>query len=251
MSDSQDRYYKSIPRMLADILEHTRNTPGHIEHIFHPRDYTGFRCSKTGKRWLMQIIRAREDRVRASALFHINTRDGAAEYLSRGEMPPSIREMASKRFEHDDQGSHQLWTRRPLASEQEALLKPILDAGYELLGRGGHRAVFQADDPEWVFKVALSSRGRTANELESIRSLRYGKESRIPFADCHLSTVLGTEVLMMEWVKPYDIMDPPCRLGDLPEWVQWVDFVQVGWTNQGVLVAYDFERLAEEAGYPS
>lgn len=151
----------------------------------------------------------------------------------------------------DYQGSRQILMRRPPTEVQEARLAPFRDAGYELLGRGGHRAVFQADDPGWVFKVALSSRGQTANELESIRSLRYGKGSLIPFADCHLSTTLGTEVLMMEWVKPYNIMDPPCRLGELPEWVQWVDFVQVGWTNEGELVAYDFEKLAEEAGYPS
>lgn len=151
-----------------------------------------------------------------------------------------------KTSEHD--GTQSLWSRGPLSAEHLAILQPFLDK-YELLGRGGHRAVFQAEDPDWVFKVAMTPRGKEANERESVLSLQYGKEDRIPFADCHLAPVLGVEVLMMEWVAPFNIMSPQVPFGELPEWTQWVDFAQVGWTNQGELVAYDYERLAEEAGY--
>jgi hypothetical protein len=96
---------------------------------------------------------------------------------------------------------------------------------------GGHRAVFSVGD-DWVLKVPLTWEGDAMNQYEACHS-----DPKIPLAQCrlHISEPSGVALLWMERITPLH----PGKRYDLPEWTDFVDCAQVGYTTSGELVAYD------------
>lgn len=116
---------------------------------------------------------------------------------------------------------------------------------------GGTRDTYVGD--EWVWKVprnTLFRSGDAQNELEAelYAKRANGEEVDIPVAECYL---LNDGVLKMRRVKTiHDLRKPadaPNAFGgrpywdnpDVPSWVHDVDSAQVGYDQDGVLVAYD------------
>lgn len=84
--------------------------------------------------------------------------------------------------------------------------------------------------PRYVIKLPLTEAGRRANRAEAAMS---DAVDGIPMAQCRLMEMRGVEVLWMEYVEPVVASD------ELPPWALGVDEVQVGYTAEGLLVAYD------------
>lgn len=95
---------------------------------------------------------------------------------------------------------------------------------------GGSRAVYR--DGGVVHKLPLTDRGMFANGTEAL----HPDDDYIPLATCHLHVEEpeGIPVLTMQAVKEHH-----APYNQLPDWAGWVDCGQVGFTENGTLVAYD------------
>ena len=101
---------------------------------------------------------------------------------------------------------------------------------YPCLGTGRHRTVFDMGDG-WVLKLPQNIYGDGSNDLE-VQLANSDEPSDIPFARCDMVDFFGIPAVKMEKVEQ--------ARGNLPEWTNYVDCGQVGWTQDGRLVAYDF-----------
>jgi hypothetical protein len=99
--------------------------------------------------------------------------------------------------------------------------------GEPLLGRT--RAVFDRGDG-FVIKVPLDDEGLLDNWSES----RHDDEG-LPLAKCTLEADGDCRILVMERVR----MPTAEEARALPDWTDWIDCRQVGWTADGRLVAFD------------
>lgn len=103
----------------------------------------------------------------------------------------------------------------------------------ELLGVGRHRAVFALPGERYVLKVPIVEMGYFDNSRENRLCRRDGWLLRKQMARCRL---LPSGLLVMERVtEPHEH-----ERRDFPDWVGGVDCGQVGYTQDGRLVAYDF-----------
>jgi hypothetical protein len=102
-------------------------------------------------------------------------------------------------------------------------------AGLEVLGSGRTRITFAISDEE-VFKVAHCVEGLSDNALEARRC--EADDLGFPLAECRIETINGIEGLVMERVEP--------MWANFPKWASRVDDNQVGLTQWGQVVAFDF-----------
>lgn len=94
---------------------------------------------------------------------------------------------------------------------------------------GRNRTVFRSKCGEWVYKLPHNASGEMDNEYEA-----HLWEVECEYSpECYLDEVEGVTVLKMEYVTPVS----NCK--GLPDWVNWVDCQQVGYTREGKLVAFD------------
>ena len=100
--------------------------------------------------------------------------------------------------------------------------KPI-DSGLD-------RIVFDAS--RWVIKVPRSSWCYGANYTEASYGHRSCKSDTL--AICRLFHIDSVPVLWMEKVEPVT------SFSNLPDWTNFIDCQQVGYTRKGKLVAYDY-----------
>jgi len=98
--------------------------------------------------------------------------------------------------------------------------------GEPIVGRT--RAVFIRDDE--VIKIPFCLEGLLGNWDEANHT-----DPGIPLARCRLESEDDCKVLIMERVEPLLRSDGE----QLPEWTDWVDGQQVGYTLDGRLVAFD------------
>jgi len=105
----------------------------------------------------------------------------------------------------------------------------------EHLGTGRMRSVYRLSLTD-VIKVPLDVRGDLANEQEARRWERFGTTDTIQYAECAMFWFRGQWVLLMEYVEPVLDQWPD----GLPDWTDFVDCCQVGYTLDGRLVAYDY-----------
>jgi hypothetical protein len=97
---------------------------------------------------------------------------------------------------------------------------------------GSSRATFDRGDG-YLIKVALVPIGQNTNRREA--RVAADPSSEIPMAKCWEETIDGIQVLVIEKVRI-----PEGLWGmNLPDWVEQVDFKQVGYNSKGELVAYD------------
>lgn len=99
--------------------------------------------------------------------------------------------------------------------------------GPALCGRS--RAVFIDLADDVVYKVPRNPDGVIDNSYEARHT-----DPGIPLAECEIVQIDDLPVLKMEHVNPYH-----GPMDELPEWTNWVDGGQVGYTKDGRLVAYD------------
>jgi hypothetical protein len=92
------------------------------------------------------------------------------------------------------------------------------------------RSVYLDDRGRRVFKVPVNMAGIDANYREDGHT-----DPDIPLASCRLvDPEAEFPVLEMEWVRSITV-----KYDELPDWVGWVDCGQVGYTDDGRLVAFD------------
>lgn len=101
----------------------------------------------------------------------------------------------------------------------------------EAIGEGLDRIVFDAG--EEVVKIPKHSAGIAANYSEEYKYQRW--EDQGIYAKCWIKEInQGIPILFMEKV------DPITEYEDLPDWVDFIDCRQVGYTADNRLVAYDY-----------
>lgn len=104
------------------------------------------------------------------------------------------------------------------------------DNGFKCLGCGQTRMCFLTPSGKNVVKIPLDCYGMSGNNKEELRYKTKFKD--YPVARCRY--IKGTFILIMEYLTP-----PPIGF-NYPDWADYVDCQQVGFTNKGKLVAYDF-----------
>lgn len=102
------------------------------------------------------------------------------------------------------------------------------------LGEGRHRAVFYDREAGEVIKVPIERSGIDANFYElDLQDIILARTELDPS-----STEYGIPLLRMEYVEPIPCTDHK----GLPGWTLSIDCQQVGYTKDGRLVAYDWDR---------
>ncbi len=120
---------------------------------------------------------------------------------------------------------------------------------------GMTRVSYMDHENEVVYKVPLNREGETQNELEALhyQGTREKHLKKVPIAPCHLD---HEGVLTMEMVQVDEWITQPCerlyqeryyceckeceeKVQSYPPWISRIDGAQVGWTKEGLLVAYD------------
>lgn len=96
------------------------------------------------------------------------------------------------------------------------------------IASGRNRTVFKSECGEWVYKLAHHVSGEIDNAYEA-KCWAKGHEEA---PECYETEIAGVPVLRMEFVAATSGKD-------LPDWVDFIDCRQVGYTKDGRLVAYD------------
>lgn len=116
----------------------------------------------------------------------------------------------------------------------EQKIKKLLDKynlSYERLGFGRNRQVFVIDE-DLVIKIPRNEEGVHDNYWEESVYIR-NKDDGI-YAKCEVIHEDGIALLKMQRVKICSSTE------NLPDWVKFIDCQQVGYTNDGQLVAFDY-----------
>lgn len=128
--------------------------------------------------------------------------------------------------------------------ENEAFLKDQIDKAiayfqarphlFKCLGDGRHRIAFLHKNKNFVIKVAHCIDGMQAN-WEECKKFKNRKHSSIPFARCRSAHPYAI-VIVMEKVEH-------CPWTEKPDWANYVDCGQVGYTKKNEIVAYDYSNI--------
>lgn len=104
----------------------------------------------------------------------------------------------------------------------------------EHIGEGRHRKVYEYfyNAERYVLKVPTRESGIAANFQEANESADYLAKAEI---DEKISLLIGAPVLRMEYVEHVGFSENP-------DWTWTIDGGQVGYTSDGRLVAYDWDR---------
>jgi hypothetical protein len=108
------------------------------------------------------------------------------------------------------------------------LLNP---ARYKHIGSGRNRDVYLCPSGLYVVKDPSNDAGCDDNYSEAYRWKRRSKW--YPLARCKM--VPNSPLLIMEYVKTDFVWSK-----EMPDWIDFVDCRQVGYTLDGKLVAYDY-----------
>jgi hypothetical protein len=134
------------------------------------------------------------------------------------------------------------WTAEAVEQQKGDVVFEKLQAQFGVpYNSGSTRIVFKAND-QFVIKFPRNHSGKLGNEKEARMN---GQTSRwgIPTPKGWLEHVNGVPILWQEVVHPVDIRtlnDHPHKY-PLPDWTdQLEDGLQIGYTNDGRLVCYDF-----------
>lgn len=103
---------------------------------------------------------------------------------------------------------------------------------FEHLGTGRQRAVFRLNE-DCVLKVPISAEGQISNWVEAHTYQSSRNETPCIYAACRPSLFEDLPCLEMEFVEQ-GCPDPA------PDWTDFIDCRQIGWTRDGRLVAYDY-----------
>lgn len=101
-----------------------------------------------------------------------------------------------------------------------------------LIGQGSKRKAYVSKDRTYVIKVPMESTSLGIEE-NIAEAETYKKFPNSMYAKCEL---LENDWLKMEYVEPAALT----KGGDCPDWVSKIAEGQVGYNNDGVLVAYDY-----------
>lgn len=110
---------------------------------------------------------------------------------------------------------------------------------YVELGRGRNRLTYDMGDG-WVVKIPLHMYGMEDNLTESkiYNETKDNPENYcVQYAECMIFTYKDIPLLIMEKVEPIT------HYYDFPDWADYVDCQQVGYTKDGKVVAYDYGRF--------
>lgn len=113
-------------------------------------------------------------------------------------------------------------------SKKEKIINLLESRGFEHVGEGRHRIGFRRRNI--VIKVPKTGIAEFQNFNEA--KLSYDNDN---FARCKSIELYGVVCCVMEYLIPIDE-----NAVDLPDWVNWVDCKQVGFSRKGNLKAYDF-----------
>lgn len=117
--------------------------------------------------------------------------------------------------------------------------QPEIDAvkqkNLTFLGEGSSRRVYLTKSGKYVIKFPIDELGFDENQKEAKEREENKSFEKNCLANCRLITLNGRQCLVMEFVKRWTL---PSNL--LPGWAYQVDSFQVGFTNRGKLVAYDY-----------
>ena len=124
--------------------------------------------------------------------------------------------------------------------EQIKILKEKLSNIYSK-DSGRTRDCFFVSD-EFVVKIPLDEAGCFDNEREARICKIYNKQINKNchydgdphYAKCQLEYIWSVPILFMERVRL------PVSYKGLPDWIGYIDCMQVGYNKQGKLVAYDY-----------
>lgn len=112
-----------------------------------------------------------------------------------------------------------------------AIIQTAIDRWGQPIGEGRHRMVFRESDG-WVVKVPKTDSGLAACYEEIVtQGQMFARTERHPWSD-----ELGFDICRMEFVVH-------AGYSARPDWTWSVDSGQVGYTQDGRLVAYDWEHL--------
>lgn len=111
----------------------------------------------------------------------------------------------------------------------DALIQKMIGK-YEMLGAGRCRMAFKLKSGNYVVKVPLSENGEDDNCVESSK-----QDFGHPVAKARMVVIDGLYCAVMEYVEHYEGLRE-----DTPEWTDFVDCGQFGYTKKGEMVAYDF-----------
>jgi hypothetical protein len=110
------------------------------------------------------------------------------------------------------------------------------------LSSGTNRDVYLLPGGKYVLKVPRNENGIADNYWEAAIDFHkdaWSKKIRVN-ARCRL--IPGTTLLVMEYVEPATTAEVKHRLNleRMPEWTDFIDCQQVGFTRSGKLKAYDY-----------
>ncbi len=124
----------------------------------------------------------------------------------------------------------------PLGKYLVSIEKHFKREGYECLGCGAFRTVFQDTKSGNVIKVPMDETGIGCNIIESELYKQYGKDGIL--AKCKLFYFRDIPLLEMEYVTDWQECGIPKY--KLPKWVWRIDCDQVGLNSKGKMVCYDY-----------
>lgn len=110
-----------------------------------------------------------------------------------------------------------------------ALIRRMMEK-YEYLGCGRNRIVFRLKSKNYVVKVPVNLAGNSDNCFEAKK-----QDFGYPVAKAKRVIIGDFCCAVMEYVEHADRFKH-----ELPDWTDFVDCRQVGFTKKGELVAYDF-----------
>ena len=119
----------------------------------------------------------------------------------------------------------------------EILKDKVYGSGLTWIGSGRHRTVYKNPYTKSVIKIPSNVEGIFANIMEENFYHEYKTSGdKIPKAKCFLENDedTGLPIIHMECIEPLKYGD------NYPYWAHFVDFNQVGYTDNGDIVAYDY-----------
>lgn len=108
------------------------------------------------------------------------------------------------------------------------------------INSGRNRDVYLLPGGKYVLKVPRNANGIVDNRYEhSIKYSKYVWSATVPcYANCRL--IPGTDLLVMEYIRPSSFQEIKNILGEAPIWIDSIDDGQVGFDHKGRLKAYDY-----------
>jgi hypothetical protein len=118
------------------------------------------------------------------------------------------------------------------------VVRKLEQLGYKFLASGIRRSTWAKND-KFVLKVPHNDAGLYHNTSEASRYNKFGKFGDFPLAACHIIHIYDIPLVKMEMIKPLLWTDYR-EFKKTNGWVDFVDCGQVGYDDQGNVVAYDY-----------